>query len=83
MAGIVEVRTAGANMAELVDAQNATMRAIRDLPITINSGINVKENRVELWVTDPVGFQRILRDAGIRLPDHVELVKVGVQAKPS
>ena len=43
----------------------------------MSHGLNVAENRVELFVADRARFERLLRDAGIQLPDHVELVAVG------
>jgi hypothetical protein len=82
LADIVEVRTAGATMSELIAAQVAANSAVREAGVSISSAINVIENRVELFATDPESVTRILREAGVRLPDHVEVVRVGTSATP-
>ena len=82
LADIFAVRTAEATLAELENAQAAAVRAVRDLEIPVNSLTNVRENRVELWVTDPAQFHAALREANIRLPDHVQVVKVDTLASP-
>ena len=82
LADIVAVRTAEATLAELENAHATAVRAVRDLELPVNSLTNVKENRVELWVTDPAQFHAALRKANIRLPDHVEVVKADTLASP-
>ena len=72
----VEVRTARMTLVELQNAQAAANRAVSDLGIAFGSRTNVKENRVELYVTDPVAVDKALREANTQLPDYVELVKV-------
>ncbi len=48
----------------------------------VNSGINVFENHVELYVTDPAQFDAALQEANIQLPDNVEVVPVGELGAP-
>jgi hypothetical protein len=77
LADIVEVRGASASLAQLEAAQAALSSVLSDLEVDVSHGLNVAENRVELFVADRARFERLLREAGIQLPDHVELVTVG------
>jgi hypothetical protein len=77
LADIVEVRGASASLSQLEAAQAALSLVLRDLEVDVSHGLSVVENRVELFVADRARFERLLRDAGIQLPDHVELVAVG------
>ncbi len=77
LADIVEVRGASASLAQLEAAQAALSSVLSDLEVDVSHGLNVAENRVELFVADRARFECLLREAGIRLPDHVELVAVG------
>jgi hypothetical protein len=74
---IVKVREASASLSQLEAAQAALSLVLSDLKVDVSHGLNVAENRVELFVADRARFERLLRDAGIQLPDHVELVAVG------
>jgi len=82
LADIVEVRTANVSLAELEAAQAAAGLAIRELGIPVNSGINVFENRVELYVTERARFDAALREANIQLPDYVKVITVGELSTP-
>jgi hypothetical protein len=53
------------------------MSALGKLGISVTSAVNVVDNRVEIHVADRVWFAAQLEEAGIELPDHVELVVVG------
>ena len=79
----VEVRAARATLAELQNAHAAANRAVSDLGIAFNSGTNVKENRVELYVTDPKALDAALQRANMQLPDYIEMVKFDVLASPA
>ena len=75
-ADLVEVRKASVTLAELESALYETTRALDRLEFDVSFGLNEKENRVEVWVTDRVWFEAVLREANIQLPEHVELVVV-------
>jgi hypothetical protein len=75
--GIVEVRGAAASLDELTAAHQAAVSAIDKLGIDVTSAVDVVENRVAVFVADPVWFEEQLDEAGIGLPDHVELVVAG------
>jgi hypothetical protein len=79
---IVEVRPAGRSLAELEATQDAVMDTILELDISVNSGLNLSENRVELYVTDPAVFDTTLKEAGIQLPDSVVVIGVDELASP-
>ena len=75
-ADIVEVRKADVTYADLQAIQAETSHALDRLDLTVSCALDVKGNRVEVWVTDREWFKGQLRKADIRLPDHVELVTV-------
>ncbi len=78
---LVDVREARWSLAELRDAQNAI-----DVPdIPTNSGINVFENRVELYVTelDAAVVRSALASGVLRLPEPVVVVAVSELAQPT
>lgn len=87
--GIVDVRSAPVALATLEDRQITTLRILRergvspavlgvDSGIPVDSGINVMENQVELYVlaADWSRFDLALQKANIQLPDHVQVVTV-------
>ncbi len=76
LAGVIEVRTAEATLAELQAAQAETNVVLEELGISVSSSINIQENRVELYVTDLSMFETALQEAGINLPDHVAVSTV-------
>jgi len=73
---LIEVRTARATLAELRAAQQEAHRLLGGLGLSIASGTNVQENRVELYVTDRSLFDATLNEAGIELPGLVEVVTI-------
>jgi hypothetical protein len=85
LTNIVEVRTAGASLAELQRAQANASSSVRALGVPADSGINVPENRVELYVAK--ANMRQLDDAlqrkEIRLPDKVRVIPVEALAEPT
>lgn len=83
-ASIVEVRNgAGATLKEIEAAQAQAGRLVRELDIRADSGINVQENQVELYVTDKARLDAALREADLRLPDHVAVIEVERLAEPA
>ncbi|MDY6911118.1 MAG: hypothetical protein SVM79_01985 [Chloroflexota bacterium] len=76
IAGQVEVRTAEATYEELKSAQREAHRLLDEVGLSVDSGINVMENQVELLVTDRPMFDTTLEEADMQLPDHVEAITV-------
>ena len=76
LANLIEVRTAEATCEELKAVQQETHWLLDELGLSVASGINIKENQVELYVTDRSLFDTTLQEANIRLPDHVEVITI-------
>jgi hypothetical protein len=75
-ADLVEVRDANVTLAELETIRAQAARELDKLDYEVHHALDVKGNRVEVWVTDREWFEGELRAAGIRLPKHVALVVV-------
>ncbi len=71
---LVEVRSARATYAELLVAQEETLRLVGKLDRRTTAEIDVENNRVEVPVYHRDWFDAALREAGIRLPEHVAVV---------
>lgn len=71
---IIEVRTAEATLRYLQDAQTEASRLVRGLGFQTASGINVFENRVEIYATDRTALEEALLQSGKTLPDHVVII---------
>ncbi len=80
--GIIKARKAEASLRYLEQAQQRAHALANSTGITVESGINVPENRVELYVIDVRGLTRALKDAGSRLPDHVKIIQVDQHSSP-
>jgi len=82
---LIEVRSvADATLKELHAAQDKAIRLVDELGIkTEGTGTNIQKNRAEIYVTNKVQFEAALREAGARLPEHVEVVEVERQMRPS
>jgi hypothetical protein len=76
LADIVDVRVVQYTLKELEAAQVATQLKIRNLDIPTNSGINVVENRVELYVVERSRFDVAIQDTKMQLPPQVKVVTV-------
>jgi hypothetical protein len=78
LADIVEVRTANVSLADLQKAQSDASPSVRALDIPVESGINVCNNSVELYMTeaDRSRFDNALQRREIRLPDNVRVITV-------
>ncbi len=71
---LVEVRSARATYTELLAAQEETLRLLGRLERRTTAEIDVENNRVEVPVYHRDWFDAALREAGIRLPEHVAVV---------
>lgn len=76
LAKLIEVRGAEATLAELQAIQEEAHRLLEELGLSVSSGINVQENRVELYVTDRPLFDATLQEANAQLPGHVEVITI-------
>ncbi len=75
---ITEVRTAKVSLADLQEAQDIASSSISDLGIRAESGINVYNNTVELYVAkvDRILLDSALERGEIQLPDCVSVITV-------
>ena len=80
---IVEVRSAKATLANLERSQGEAMNVAAEVGIRAESGINVSQNLVELYVTDGEQLESALEQAGLSLPDHVQVVPVSELSAPA
>ncbi len=85
LADIVEVRTAKWSLVELQKAQDDVISSVSGLDIPVESGINVFENRVELYVAkaDWARFDEAMQEGKMRLPDNVVVIPVEEMGKPN
>ena len=75
-AHLVEVRKARYTLVELESIQSQATRELAKLDFGVNVLLDVSRNRVEVTVSDREWFESELRNAGVRLPDGVELAVV-------
>lgn len=83
---IIEVRSAVATMVELDRSQMEAMNVSSEVGVQAESGINVFQNVVELYVMDRGQLDSALEKAGLALPDHVRVIEVSsfsVPARPA
>ena len=83
LVGIIKARKARVSLRYLKQAQRQARVMASATGIPVGSGINVPENRVELYVIDVRGFTSALQRAGSQLPDRVNIVKVGQHISPA
>ncbi len=76
LAGLIELRTFDVSYKELQKAQADTMQLLKELALFFDSSINIKENQVEVYVTNSELFNDILRAAGKNLPAHVVAIVI-------
>ncbi|MDO9517350.1 MAG: hypothetical protein Q7J10_04785 [Methanosarcinaceae archaeon] len=82
LADIVEVHTAKVSLVDLQKAQANASDSARALDIPVESGINVYNNSVELYVTksDRILLDDALQRGDIQLPDVVRVITVEANA---
>lgn len=81
--GLVEVRTVEASMEELEAARNEAYRITEELGVRADSDINITKNRAEIYVTDKERLEVAVREAGVRMPEHVAVVEVEGLSRPT
>lgn len=85
LADIAEVRTANVSLANLQKDQEDLSSAISALGIPANSGVNVYNNSVELYITkgDMSRFDDALQRKEMRMPSTVRVIMVEALAEPA
>jgi len=75
-AELLEARPADATLGHLENVQLNALLAVQHLGVRVESGINVKTNRVELYVIERDSFDRGFQKSNVRLPDFVDVITV-------
>ena len=78
---ITETREVAATQAELYAAQEATIALLQDMGSGANTGIDIRQNCVSLYVASQEAFEAQLAASGQRLPDAVCIEAVGPYAE--
>ncbi|GIW61076.1 MAG: hypothetical protein KatS3mg087_2142 [Patescibacteria group bacterium] len=73
---LVEVRIADINLEELKLEQLQATQIMNQSNFPFRTGINVMENRVEVYVLDTEEVSTFFRDSNIVLPEHTHIIKV-------
>ena len=73
---LVDVGTASSTLASLRSAQTAAIEKAMSLSAVFESGINVFDNRVEIYTLDREALKSDLDGAGLTLSDKVNIVEV-------
>jgi hypothetical protein len=73
---LIDVRTTEATLAELKAGQQETHRLLDDIKLSAASGINLQENRVEIYVTDRSLFDATLQETHVQLPRDIEVITI-------
>ncbi|MBN1180301.1 MAG: hypothetical protein JXD18_13900, partial [Anaerolineae bacterium] len=77
----VEIREAQATLAELETAQAETLRILEEIGSRADTGVDVRENCVSLYVADSDALLEEIDAAGLALPDHVCIESTGPYAE--
>jgi hypothetical protein len=77
----IEIRSANISLNTLEKAQSEMLQICNKLEIPCNSGLNLEDNIVNLYVIDPIILSEELQEANLRLPANVQVVKVDELAR--
>jgi hypothetical protein len=79
LSGLVEVQQASVNLVELaaIEMEMHQLLEVTGLSLVALTLLNIQENQVEVHIPDPGLLQESLAEAGLSLPDHVEVVAAG------
>lgn len=80
--GLVEALPAAVALAQLEERRSAALQRVRQVRFAVDSDINVKENRVEVYTDRPQALRAALATARVTLPERVEIVAVPRLAEP-
>ncbi|MEW5871318.1 MAG: hypothetical protein AB1894_18745 [Chloroflexota bacterium] len=76
LANIIDLSPAETNLQELEESQTQITQICNKLGIICNSSINIKENLVELFVTDSTYLETTLQTTQTQLPSNVKVMEV-------
>ena len=79
---LIEIHPATVSLASLVTEQETAIVLVRDIDVRVDSGIDIKQGVVELYVIEREKFDAELQRLDIQLPAHVEIITVEQLAQP-
>lgn len=76
LAGVIETRQAAVSQAELYSIERETHQILERLSLSLIALtlVNIKENQVEIHISDQGLLENRLVEAGLELPDHVAIL---------
>jgi hypothetical protein len=83
LASVLELRTAAYSLERLEAAQAAALHLVRQLGVPVESEIDVRANRVRIYVVDAVEVADKLAGAGLALPAEVVVDEVEAMGEPA
>ena len=83
LSSVVEARQADATLATLRARGRQAHERLAALGIDVESGINVQENRVEIYVVERGRLNTAIANNNITLPSRTEVVTVGSLSRPA
>jgi hypothetical protein len=83
LSGLVELRRAEVSLAELEERRGNARQLARQLRFPVDTDINVKENRAEIFSDRPQALGTAIAAARANLPDRVEVIGVAELAQPA
>ena len=73
---LIEVRTTDVTLAELISIQEKLIETVRPLDIPFESGINLQDQQVEIYVVEREQFDQAVVGGEVQISDHVAVVTV-------
>ena len=80
---LVQVGTAQFTMQQLETVQAGAIEAADQTGVLFEAGINVFENRAELYATDAASLNRAIANEGLSLPAGVQVIEVSNLSEPA
>lgn len=82
LAGLVELRSAERSLTRLQDLLTVTRNRLDKAGARAELAVDVRTNRVKLFVVDPRGLQNALAAARLELPEAVQVEQVAALSEP-
>lgn len=83
LADLIDVRYASVTSTKLEADQAESIRLLERIGVKADFSINIKNNFVEVNVTDPEQLQNTLQSAGVQLPRTIKIIKVSKLISPA
>lgn len=74
LANLIEVRTTKLTLQQLQGLQSQTASLVKQLGLSVHTGISVSDNFAQVYVPDQARFTAALQNAGVNLPQSVTVI---------